>query len=220
MHPWPGAPGTSFALNSNHEMYAGGEGYFDVALGHRQTPFTAQQGTSYFALENDHYVLVGLDSAYASSWCDLYMNGRLDEGQLAFLAAQVEKGKRIIVLTHHHGLTLDGLDTTELWQQIVPLLPDGSRWYWGHVHAGGALHAAARRAGRGDDPRPLCRPRIHASPHGFPRSLVARRDGPSPTIAWFDDTPIGEGGLRLRNGYVLLTLDGEDLAEQFLDQEA
>jgi hypothetical protein len=36
-----------------------------------QTPFMAQQGTSYFALENDHHVLVGLDSAYASSGCDL-----------------------------------------------------------------------------------------------------------------------------------------------------
>lgn len=217
--PWPGAPGTSFALNSNHEMYAGAHGYFEVALGRRHpTPFTAQRGTSYFALENDHYVIVGLDSAYFSDWCDLYMSGRLDDGQLAFLAAQVQKDKRVIVLTHHHGLSLDGLDTTELWQQVVPLLPDGSYWYWGHLHSG-VIYTPRPGARTGTTIHARCNGH-GAIPHGVPRGLVARRDDPSPTVAWFEETPIVEGGLRVRNGYVLLTLDGEDLDEQFLDQEA
>jgi hypothetical protein len=42
------------ACNSNHEMYSGGEGFFDLAI-----PFTKQQ-SSYFALENDRWLLVGL----------------------------------------------------------------------------------------------------------------------------------------------------------------
>jgi len=44
---WPTTPeGRSFTLNSNHEMYSGGHGYFNVALA--DTRFKAQCGTSYF----------------------------------------------------------------------------------------------------------------------------------------------------------------------------
>ena len=46
------------ALNSNHEMYSGGDAYFDETL-----PKFGQEA-SYFAFQNKHWTLVGLDVAY------------------------------------------------------------------------------------------------------------------------------------------------------------
>jgi len=56
---WPGASATvSRGLNGNHEMYTGGYAYFD------QTLPAFGQGSSYFAMANDDWLLVFLDTAY------------------------------------------------------------------------------------------------------------------------------------------------------------
>lgn len=52
------APGNSFALNGNHEMYSRGIPYFNTVL----TKFG--QEASYFTLYNQHWQLHGLDTAY------------------------------------------------------------------------------------------------------------------------------------------------------------
>src|SRR5207245_6113755 len=68
----------SFALNSNHEMYAGGEGYFRALLADNR--FAAQGGLSYFALENNQWLIIGLDTAYFARWSSrLYEKGALAE---------------------------------------------------------------------------------------------------------------------------------------------
>jgi hypothetical protein len=54
-------PGTSYALNGNHEMYSGGEAYFDVVLK------AFGQPQPFFCLENDHWRIIGLDTAYAGA---------------------------------------------------------------------------------------------------------------------------------------------------------
>lgn len=61
---WPPGVGggSSYSLNSNHEMYSGGGPFFVEALESRL--FAAQKPYSFFALENSHWVIVGLDSAY------------------------------------------------------------------------------------------------------------------------------------------------------------
>ena len=54
---WPQVEGaTKLALNSNHEMYSGGHAYFEQTL-----PAFGQK-SSYFALQNDHWLVVGLDT--------------------------------------------------------------------------------------------------------------------------------------------------------------
>ena len=73
---------------------------------------TNRAGCSYFALENDNWVIVGLDSAYFSPEGNLYTDGLLFDAnhpndQNAFLLqkgvqAQLD-GKKVIVLTHHNG---------------------------------------------------------------------------------------------------------------------
>jgi hypothetical protein len=136
---WPQGSIGSLALNSNHEMYSGAKPYFAAIS---KPPFANQQGCSYFALENTNWVVVGLDSAYFSPESGLYMDGSLgpDGGtQVQFLQQQVAKGKQVIVLTHHNGLTDDGASTTNLWNQVMSAFPAGTGpayWYWGHVHQG------------------------------------------------------------------------------------
>src|SRR5260370_41163127 len=116
---WPKGLIGSLALNSNHEMYSGATPYFNAIVGSR---FGLQNGCSYFALENSNWVIAGLDSAYFSPEGGLYMDGSLGPAgrtQVMFLQDQVGKGKRVIVWTHHNGLSEDGLSTTNLWPQVM-----------------------------------------------------------------------------------------------------
>ena len=76
---WPeGSDGTD-TLNSNHEMYCGGAGYFGTLLGNPL--FNAQQGLSHFALTNDHWLMpIRLDSAYFGYYQSLlYEEGSICE---------------------------------------------------------------------------------------------------------------------------------------------
>jgi hypothetical protein len=64
----------SFALNSDHEMYSGAKPYFQAIA---NPPFAQQGGTSYFGLENNNWVIVGLDSAHFADELSLYKEGAL-----------------------------------------------------------------------------------------------------------------------------------------------
>ncbi len=80
---WPVGANGALAINSNHEMYSGGKGYFTIALA--SSKFCLQRRLSYFALENARWIIFGLDSAYPShAW--VYDKGELDSTQLRFLA--------------------------------------------------------------------------------------------------------------------------------------
>ena len=74
---WPTDAATmNRALNGNHEMYSGGFGYFKLILP------AFKQESSYFALQNEHWLLVGLDTAYVDhdidnqqvAWLNLILN--------------------------------------------------------------------------------------------------------------------------------------------------
>ena len=77
------------ACNSNHEMYTGGHAYFNYTLS------AFNQSASYFALENDHWVLAGLDTAYKEK--------DLKEDQVTWLTDLVNNahGRRILLFSHH-----------------------------------------------------------------------------------------------------------------------
>ncbi len=208
---WPSGSQGAFALNSNHEMYAGGVGYFTIAL--QNTKFGAQRGLSYFALTNTRWLIVGLDTAYFSPDL-LYQHGHIDDTQLRWLtplAIQARAAqKRLILLTHHHGLDLD-LTTTPLWSQVVEALDGGPDfWYWGHVHAGvafhpmqpGAVQLYARCVGHGGVPY-------------LPFDEEMRRQ-----VAWGESERAEDRDEERRalNGYVWLTLNDSSLHETFYDE--
>ena len=80
---WVSGSRGTLALNSNHEMYSGARGYFQKAL--KNPLFQIQQNTSYFSIEFENWIILGLDSAYYDT-SPLYQEGALiDENQRGFI---------------------------------------------------------------------------------------------------------------------------------------
>jgi hypothetical protein len=123
---WPGSlqPGRSFALNSNHEMYSGGNAYFDLTL-----PRLGQQA-SYFCLENDNWRLIGLDSAY--------VDHDFNVEQIQWLTAVLNSSdKKNILFSHHQPFSAyesggGGEERLQNWTK--DLTGKITAWYWGHEH--------------------------------------------------------------------------------------
>ncbi|MEM7154482.1 MAG: metallophosphoesterase [Myxococcota bacterium] len=216
--PW--GTSSSFTLNSNHEMYPGAKAYFDVALADRR--FAAQNATSYFCLQNQHWAIVGLDTAYEADYWDMYLQGTLKTSdgrspQLDFLRQVAQSGRQLIILTHHNPLELSGAPNP-LWGEVTQALantPSASRpvyWYYGHAH-----NAAVYLDVPGSAGVPTILPRLsgHAAvPYTVSTDLTESRQ-----ISWLERAYIhGDSGL-VRNGFSTLALDGPQLTESMLDQE-
>ena len=133
-------PNTSLALNGNHEMYSGGEAYFNVVL----KAFAQPQ--PFFCLENEHWRLIGLDTAYAAG--RLKPSGPDDSisAQWNWLVDLLKNGKQKanIFLTHHQPVSAhidEYRDSEPLRKDIQDLLAiEGIGeaaifgWFFGHEH--------------------------------------------------------------------------------------
>ena len=148
-----------FALNSNHEMYSGGYGYFDTTLPRFGQP------ASYFNLRNAHWQLVAIDTGYEDHG--------LQDPQSEWLAAQLDGGGRKSVLLSHHQLFSPfekRAFNRALHPKINPLLGRIHAWFWGHEHRsivfGDHLGIKARCIGHGAIPEevPYGQPRFPAIP--------------------------------------------------------
>lgn len=232
LNVWPGVAGRSFALNSNHDMYAHATGYSLTTLA---APQFQTQGGNCFALYNNAYRIVGLDTAYYAPDNGItdfpgYMIGSLGDPQGAqaqFLLDQIGQltaGQKLILLTHHNGLNLDGsvpAQTDEpnlLWQQITAALqriPAGASknvlWYWGHVHAGAVY---SWQTVNGITIYPRC------CGHGCIPWGVSTELQESGNVLWFENQVLPGGGDNyfVTNGYATLALNGTSLTEAFFNQ--
>jgi predicted phosphodiesterase len=212
---WPAGSTGSFTLNSNHEMYSGATPYFTEVLGHGQ--FQLQSPFSFFALENSNWVVVGLDSAYYGDENALYQDGALDAAaQIPFLQAQAQKGKKVIVLTHHNGLAEDGsipaagTAQSRLWNDVMQAFqgsPPPAYWYWGHVHTGVVYNPVNGI---------LCR----CAGHGALPWATASELQNNPNVAWVEKRLANDPDdtLRLCNGFAVLSLAGANISETFYDE--
>jgi hypothetical protein len=122
---WPATAGKlSRALNGNHEMYSGGYAYFDTILPR------FEQGSSYFALQNNNWLLVGLDTAHTDH--------ALDAEQVRWLKSVVKnaQGRRLILFSHHQPFSRLGEQGPNLLTTLGDLLENRAitAWYWGHEH--------------------------------------------------------------------------------------
>jgi hypothetical protein len=207
---WPAGSLHSFTLNSNHEMYSGGGPYFNEAVG-GPLFYMSQSPWSFFAFEYGNWIVVGLDSAYCSGVMDLYMNGSLgNNAQLPFLTALTQKGKKVIVLTHHNGFELDGTQPNKLYNEVMSAFENvnaPSYWYWGHKHAGAVYK---QRGGTN------FRCTGHSAlPWGCSSMLAG-----SSEVIWFEKRNAGDPNEKLRvfNGFTMLELDADNLTETFYDE--
>lgn len=139
---WPTAgPKMGRALMGNHEAYAGGSGYFGtilVALG---------QSSSVFWLQNDRYILLGLDTGYghgpiSDKWWEMTGWGEkgLSNGQVDWLRKRLEGAgsRKVVLFSHHQPFTLFETTPKKLRGELDKLLHDHRdklvAWYWGHEH--------------------------------------------------------------------------------------
>ena len=140
-YPEIGVPlGTSYALNGNHEMYSGGEAYFNIVL----KAFGQLQ--PFFCLETDYWRIIGLDTAYAGG--RLKPSGPDDpiSTQWNWLVGLLRNSgkKKNIFLTHHQPVSAhkdEFQDSEQLRKDIADLLategiaPDAIfGWFFGHEH--------------------------------------------------------------------------------------
>jgi hypothetical protein len=133
-------PGTSFALNGNHEMYSGGEHYFNVILK------AFNQPQSFFCLENRWWRLIGLDTAYANG--SLMPTSADDpiatQWNWLLNLLRDDSGKANILLTHHQPVSAHAPefhDSLKLRTEIEEILAmkDVRKeaifgWFFGHEH--------------------------------------------------------------------------------------
>jgi hypothetical protein len=122
---WPASAGkVSRALNGNHEMYSGGFAYFDDILPMFKQP------SSYFALQNTNWLLVGLDTAHDDH--------ALDDQQVAWLKSVVQKAglRKIILFSHHQPFSRLDQQGPKLQTALADLFNRKAitAWYWGHEH--------------------------------------------------------------------------------------
>lgn len=131
---WPvenGSPVRSWSLNGNHDMYAGGHGYFEVLL--RDARFSLQQGSSYFSLGNVNWQIVALDSSYKEP-----DNPDLEASQVGWLRNVLAPRDRAgtILLTHHQPFSAWEPVTSPLAGSVGSVVGDRQleAWIWGHEH--------------------------------------------------------------------------------------
>jgi Calcineurin-like phosphoesterase len=214
------------AINSNHEMYSGGYAYYDQIL-----PRFEQDG-SYFACQNEHWTLVGLDVAYRDH--------AIDDVQVEWLKTILTNaGDRKVILFSHHQLY------SHFESQGLKLLSHPGfgqilrskrilAWYWGHEHRCSIFDEPdqnfglwARCIGHGGMPQSRSKtrdlPRATEQRYeraDWRRSAAASFNGLAlPSMAVLEgrnEYIAGEEDRFAPHGYAVLTLDGPTLQEQVL----
>jgi Calcineurin-like phosphoesterase len=224
----------NFTMNSNHEMYDGGNGYFGTAL--KNPLFTLQNQTSYFVINYADWVLVALDSAfYDQSF--FVMEGGLNAGQQAFVQGlNIDSSKKVVMFTHHTALTTDGSDINNkkdpnnLFAAVYTALnkryPDF--WYYGHTHNGIVYNdkSVTKNYTTAFNRHPQIRCVGHAAiPFGNGYDLYDNTGKPIPVVDYYAHTPLPQTSpvpdprqkKRVLNGFAILTLKSKSLTEDFYE---
>lgn len=139
--PKPGVPVKSqWSLNGNHDMYSGGDGYFNTLLANelfQSHKDNSGKPSSFFLLQNEHWQIFGLDSAFHSPQLT-GMDGAIDAAQADFVKERLDPAKGVILLTHHQLFSArqgegnseqirDALKARGIWKNV-------RGWIWGHEH--------------------------------------------------------------------------------------
>jgi len=222
---WPKSAGKrTIAVNSNHEMYSGGFGYYKRALP------ALGQSASYLAFENAHWLLAVLDTAY--------IDHDIDNEQVAWLnlvIRQVSEAnggtpKKLVLFSHQQPFSRLDSQGPKLQNALRHLLQSKAitAWYWGHEHqcviydSHPHYRLRGRCLGNGGIPEPRKKEVREArtetalgpvmwkrmSPtNDSPSCLVL--DGPNPDVK-------GDEEKFVPHGYMTLELDGPTLRERVL----
>jgi len=220
---WPTAAGRlNRTLNSNHEMYSGGFGYFKHAL-----PALGQT-SSYFAFQNRNWLLVGLDTAY--------VDHDMDNEQVAWLNLVIDKAnratagppKKLVLFSHQQPYSRLDNQGPKLQQALRHLLEARSitAWYWGHEHqcvlydAHPRFGLLGRCLGNGGIPEPRKREVLEAPAEQTIgavswKRLAATPDSPSCVALDGPNMDIkGEEQKFVPHGFMTLEFNGRSMTER------
>jgi Calcineurin-like phosphoesterase len=194
--PTPKAPGMSFALNSNHEMYSGGYGYFDYTLKQFKQP------ASYFSLANKNWRFIGLDTGYVEH--------DLNNEQVDWLTAQFKgKNQKTILLSHHQLFSAyENTNASHLQSRVQPFLSASQiyGWIWGHEHLCVSYkpHMGIKAICLGNG----------CFPYNPPKNQ------PKVGVAWIDDRQqAGDPEYRGTHTFALITINGPAINIKYIDQD-
>jgi hypothetical protein len=192
-------------------MFSGGTPYIEAVSNN------FGQQASAFAFQNEHWLLVGLDSAYEDA--DLVGS---QTTWLLHLVAQAG-GRRLILFTHHQPISQFERPASKMLAKLKPLLESQKifAWYWAHEHLCAIYERhpswgfLGRCAGHGGCPyfrrelpggRPDRTQFVRLAPKAqSPAAMVL--DGPNPYMG-------DVAALYGPHGYLSMELDGAGLIEK------
>jgi hypothetical protein len=214
---WPKEAGVKTrVLNGNHEMYSGGFAYFDDMLP------AFRQPSSYFALQNAGWLLVGLDTG-----C---LDHDLDATQVGWVQTVVRNAgsRKVVLFSHHQPFSRFDQQGPKLSAALSDLLTGKAitAWYWGHEHEcvvydrHPAFGLFGRCLGHGGIPSPR-KDAVAGAPSERTlagvawKRLSATADSPS-CLALDGPNPLIKDGEQEfgPHGYVTLELDGATFIER------
>jgi hypothetical protein len=234
---WPFGKKGSFALSGNHEMYARGRGYYTellprMGLKSPSSDWGSGQWASFFCLENKHWRILGLDTAYNATrfdWGRMPLLGRskwirtsvglkprcwLPQPMLAWLASVVNPAadnRGLLLLTHHGCYSAFGEWYQIPARQLAGMIERPVLWFWGHEHklaiydkyaVPQGIEAYGRCIGHG----------------GMPVERGREPDIECPVLAW--DNRRYRNGEKVNvgyNGHANLIFDGPSLHVEYRD---
>lgn len=201
----------SFALNGNHEMYSGGDSYFNTVLPN------LQQSASYFGLFNQNWQFLGLDTAYVDHVLTTPSDSRL-QNQFNWAVDKLKNAAlSSIVLTHHEPFSAyqpehdagaglrDDIGRIDLAIQPVSIFA----WFFGHEHRCTIYDDSfndfyARLIGNGCIPHLAQTPPTGVPPVQYKTiNQGVRADGSGYAIS----------------GFVLLTLNGPSMKVEYINED-
>lgn len=196
-------------------MYSGGHGYFDVLLA--DTRFERQNRCSYFALQNDDWQILALDSSYKDP-----DHADLESPQDTWLAERIAQAdtRGTVLMTHHQPFSPYEEVTAPLARTVAGAL--GGRkldaWLWGHEHRCAVYDPNLAWAPTGYDANALYAAVVGHG--GVPNLLADQQPGPNaPDISWqlADYYELGDDHWGL-GGFAVLSFDGPQLSIQYYDE--
>jgi hypothetical protein len=158
---WPLGSRGSFGLMGNHEMYSGGQGYYQSfvnALGLLKPDRSVKeaQGASFFCLDTGRWLVLGLDTGYHSGGMPLFtaipwlntipslnVDAHFDEKMMSWLQETMKAvgggavKKPVLILTHHQPISSFEHAFAKPAKQLAQSgLFDGQEvvWLFGHEH--------------------------------------------------------------------------------------
>ena len=202
----------SWTLSGNHDMYSGGHGYFDVVLrdprfrGHRLQPGSAQECSSHFSLENDHWQVLGLDTGYKDH--------DLAGDQAQWVQQKLSDAEhRTMLMSHHQPFSTFEDVTAPMLQTLRSAFAVRKldAWLWGHEH-----RAIAYEKGAADYlDYGYC-----IGHGGVPVVMTGTEIAEHSEVEWAFKEALDQGGTPWGlHGFAIVDFNGPEFSIQFRDED-